>query len=91
MGTARATTIINFDDLSGSGVLGTYAGVVWTNTGYYDAAQPPYTVGLVELDDGVRVYGRVVDVDHDALRDGLRLRVTVGSAGGQPIWHFGRE
>ena len=32
-------------------------------------------MGLVELDDGTRLYGRVVGVDHDDLRDGLRLRV----------------
>ena len=35
------------------------------------AAETPYTVGLVELDDGTRLYGRVVGVDHDDLRDGL--------------------
>jgi uncharacterized OB-fold protein len=55
------------------------------------AAETPYTVGLLQLDDGVRLYGRVVDVDHDDLRDGVRLRVTIGTAGGQPIWHFGPE
>ncbi len=55
------------------------------------AAETPYTVGLVELDDGARLYGRVVGVDHDDLRDGLRLRVQIASVGGQRIWHFGPE
>ncbi|MEX1008979.1 MAG: Zn-ribbon domain-containing OB-fold protein [Acidimicrobiia bacterium] len=55
------------------------------------AAETPYTVGLVELDDGARLYGRVVGVDHDALRDGLRLRVEIDTARGRPIWHFERE
>ena len=52
------------------------------------AAETPYTVGLIELDDGTRLYGRVVGVDHDDLRDGLRLDVRVTGAGEQPMWHF---
>ena len=52
------------------------------------AAETPYTVGLVELDDGTRLYGRVVGVAHDELRDGLRLAVRVSRDGDQPMWHF---
>ena len=55
------------------------------------AAETPYTVGLVELDDGARLYGRVVGVHHDDLHDGLRLRVEIDTADGQPIWRFGPE
>lgn len=55
------------------------------------AAEAPYTVGLVELDDGARLYGRIVGVDHDDLRDGLRLRVAIDTADHQAIWHFERE
>jgi uncharacterized OB-fold protein len=52
------------------------------------AAETPYAVGLVELDDGTRLYGRIVGVAHDDLRDGLRLDVRVVHDGDQPMWHF---
>ena len=52
-------------------------------------AETPYTVGLVELNDGTRLYGRIVGVDHDDLRDALPLRVTIDTTGAQPIWSFG--
>ena len=55
------------------------------------ATETPYTVGLVELDDGTRLYGRIVGVDHDDLRDGLRLRVEIDAIVEQPIWYFGPE
>ena len=55
------------------------------------AAETPYTVGLVALDDGTRLYGRIVGVDHDDLRDALRLRVAIDTTGEQPIWSFGPE
>jgi hypothetical protein len=51
-------------------------------------AETPYVVGLLTLDDGTRLYGRIVGVDHAALRDGLRLRVVVGQVDEQPIWTF---
>lgn len=56
------------------------------------AAEVPYVVGLVELatDGGpARVYGRVIGVDHDELRDGLELQVGVTRVDDQPIWFFG--
>jgi len=52
------------------------------------ASETPYTVGLVELDDGTRLYGRVVGVTHDDLRDGLRLTVHVSRVDEQPTWQF---
>lgn len=55
------------------------------------AAETPYTVGLVELDDGTRLYARVVGVAHDDLRDSLRLRVGIDATGEQPVWCFGPE
>ena len=39
---AASTTVVNFDDLSGYGVLGSYAGIEWTNWNYYGFAQNPY-------------------------------------------------
>jgi uncharacterized OB-fold protein len=65
------------------------------------AAETPYVVGLVQLalggeGDGARLYGRIVDIDHDDLRDGLELqvgvtRVQTDSASRQPsraMWYF---
>ena len=52
------------------------------------AAETPYVVGLVELADGARLYGRVVGVDHDDLRDGLELQVGITRVQDQPIWYF---
>jgi uncharacterized OB-fold protein len=52
------------------------------------AADAPYVVGLVELDDGARVYGRLLDVDRDELRAGLGLVLEVGHVDGQAMWHF---
>ena len=55
------------------------------------ATETPYTVGLVELDDGTRLYGRIVGVDHDDLRDAFRLRVEIDAGVEQPVWYFGPE
>jgi uncharacterized OB-fold protein len=55
------------------------------------AAETPYVVGLVELADGARMYGRIVDVEHDELRDGLELQVGITRVQDQPIWYFTRS
>ncbi len=52
------------------------------------AAETPYVVALVELADGARLYGRVVGVEHDELRDGLELQVGITRVQDQPIWYF---
>ena len=52
------------------------------------ASETPYVVGLVELADGARLYGRVVGVDHDDLRDGLELELGITRIGDQAIWRF---
>jgi uncharacterized OB-fold protein len=49
----------------------------------------PYVIGLAELADGTRLYGRVVGVEHDDLRDGLDLHVGVATVGTRHIWYFG--
>jgi uncharacterized OB-fold protein len=73
------------------------SGTLYTWTVIHQAVDPvfradaPYVVGLVELDDGTRLYGRVVGVAHDDLRDGLPLGVGVTEVDGQPIWFFGSE
>jgi uncharacterized OB-fold protein len=52
------------------------------------ASETPYVVGLVELADGARLYGRVVDVAHDDLRAGLELAPAVTRVGDQAVWTF---
>jgi uncharacterized OB-fold protein len=39
------------------------------------ADQAPYAVGIVELDDGVRLTAQIVDCDFAALKVGLRVRI----------------
>lgn len=55
------------------------------------AGETPYVVGLVELpfDDGAaRLYGRIVDVARDELRDGLELQLGITRVNDQPMWFF---
>jgi uncharacterized OB-fold protein len=52
------------------------------------ASETPYVVGLVELTDGARLYGRIVGVEHDDLREGLELRVGITRVQDQAIWYF---
>jgi len=37
--------------------------------------QAPYAIGIVELDDGVRITGQIVDSEFDDLKTGLRLKL----------------
>ncbi len=37
--------------------------------------QAPYAVGIVELDDGVRLTGQIVDCDFEALKIGQRVKI----------------
>ena len=39
------------------------------------ADQTPYVVGIVELDDGVRITTQIVDCELDRLVEGLRVRI----------------
>jgi uncharacterized OB-fold protein len=51
-------------------------------------SETPYVVGLVELADGARLYGRIVGVEHGELQDGLELQVGITRVQDQPIWYF---
>ncbi len=37
--------------------------------------QAPYAVGIVELDDGVRLMGQIVDFDFEELKIGRRVKI----------------
>jgi uncharacterized protein len=70
------------------------SGTLYSWTVVHLAADPayrsevPYVVGLVSLDDGTRLYGRITGVDRAELRDGLPLRVVVERVDNRPIWSF---
>lgn len=52
------------------------------------APETPYVVGLVELGDATRLYGRITGVSHDDLRDGLELQLGITRVNDQPMWFF---
>ncbi|MCK4766631.1 MAG: Zn-ribbon domain-containing OB-fold protein [Candidatus Aminicenantes bacterium] len=57
--------------LSGKGELASYTVIRVAPTGFTDLA--PYAVGVVQLEEGMRVMGQVVDCDPDNLKIGDRL------------------
>ena len=61
-------------EAAGTGRLHTYSVLQKTPNPEF-AADLPYVLGIVELDEGVRVSTNVVDVDHDALACDLPVRV----------------
>ena len=69
---ACASKNIEPHSLSGRGRLMTFTIIRVAPDGYGD--QVPYAVGLVELDEGVRLMGQVVDCDPEALKIGDTLK-----------------
>jgi hypothetical protein len=57
--------------LSGKGKLLTFTIIRVAPEGFGDLA--PYAVGIVELEEGIRVMGQVVDCDPEALKIGDKL------------------
>jgi hypothetical protein len=45
------------------------------------SGQAPFTVALVDLDEGVRMMARIVDADPGSIRIGMPVRMTVMKAG----------
>lgn len=71
--------------LAQQGVIETFTIIRVPPTGF--GAESPYAVGIVKLDDGVKVMAQVVDVDLDELQIGQRVSIefrraqTEGEAG----------
>lgn len=59
---------------TGKGRLHTFS-TVWRTANPEFAADCPYTVGIVELDEGVRVSARIIGTDPDALACDQRVEV----------------
>lgn len=59
--------------LAKNGVVETYTVIHVAPTGFSD--QAPYAVGVVKLEDGVKVTAQIVDCDPDALKIGDPVRL----------------
>jgi uncharacterized protein len=73
---------------SGRGTLYTYT-VIRQNRAEAFAPLSPYAVGIVELDERVRMMSNIVDCEIDALRVGMPLEVVILRAAddvGLPFW-----
>ncbi len=75
-------------DASGRGTLHTFT-VIRQNRSEAFAALSPYAVGIVELEEGVRMMSNIVDCDVEDLHVGMTLEVAILKAAddvGLPFW-----
>jgi uncharacterized OB-fold protein len=75
-------------DASGRGTLYTYT-IIRQNRSPAFAALSPYAVGIVELEEGVRMMSNIVDCDVEQLSIGMALQVVLVKAAddvGLPFW-----
>lgn len=56
---------------SGKGKIYSYTTIYSPPSGFED--QVPYTIAIIELDEGARVLGQIVDVDDKKLKIGARV------------------
>lgn len=79
-------------EASGRGVLHTFT-VIRQNRSEAFAALVPYAVGIVELEEGVRMMSNVIGCDIDELEIGMPLEVVLLEASedvGLPFWRPAR-
>jgi uncharacterized OB-fold protein len=67
---------------SGRGTLHTFT-VVRQSADPYFATRLPYAVGIVELDEGVRIMSNIVETPLQALRIGMRVEAIFEAAGAE--------
>ena len=60
--------------VSGKGTVYSYTITYVPTAGFQDRV--PYVVGLIELDEKVRIIGNVVNIKPDDVKIGMRVRVT---------------
>jgi len=75
-------------DASGRGTLYTFT-IIRQNRSEAFVRLSPYAVGIVELDEGVRMMSNIVDCDLDRLEVGMALEVVILKAAddvGLPFW-----
>lgn len=61
--------------ISNSGKLIHFAQV--SQTAKEMMANVPYVIGIVELDDGIRVTGQITDTNYSELKEGMRVRMVL--------------
>lgn len=57
--------------LSGKGEIESFTIIRVAPTGFRDIA--PYAIGIIRLDEGIRIMGQVVDCDEEGLKIGQRV------------------
>jgi uncharacterized OB-fold protein len=75
-------------DATGRGTLHTYT-IIRQNRSRAFAPLVPYAVGMVELEEGVRMMSNIIDCDVESLHVGMRLDVVIMKAAddvGLPFW-----
>ncbi len=80
-------------DASGRGTLHTFT-VIRQNRSEAFAGLSPYAVGIVELEEGVRMMSNIVECDVGALQVGMALEVVILKAAddvGLPFWRPARD
>ncbi len=81
---------VEWVELSGRGKLLTYTVIEIGPESFAKFA--PYTVGIVELDEGPKMMAKLVDVNREKIEIGMRLRVAFSQGfGGQPSYQFRPE
>jgi uncharacterized OB-fold protein len=63
----------NKQNLSGRGEVYTYSTMYNVPKGFED--QAPYTIAIIQLDEGPRVTAQLTDVNHDQVHIGMRVEV----------------
>jgi uncharacterized OB-fold protein len=56
---------------SGKGKIYSYSKLYASPSGFEEHV--PYIIAIIELDEGVRVFGQIVDVDHKKLKIGAKV------------------
>lgn len=65
---------LNRINLSGEGSVYSYTVIHVPPPKFVNDA--PYTVAIVELDEGARITGRILDVDADNIESGMRVKLS---------------
>lgn len=68
-------------ELDGTGEVVTYTKVEDPHPDFKDVC--PYVMAIVEMDEGVRVTGHIVDVDYEDVETGLRVEASMRKLGEQ--------
>lgn len=86
-----ASRNLGWRQASGRGRIFSYTHVALSFHGEEWESQLPYTVVLVDLDEGPRMASRLIGPDRDGVRSGDPVAVTFPEIGGQRLPFFHRD